>query len=489
MTAIGLYGFTGCSSLNGVTLPASLAFIDGYAFDGCGSLSSLTIPSGVELADSAFNDYNGRLYVASLNSAIARTISLQGKRFLVTGNDDVALWYECEYDYNLGRYLLTGALEAYAADESITSAEIPAGVTVIPYYAFSGCIQQEQAIIPDTVRRIDDYAFPMAAELLTVGCTAYSRTWAATAGYLPEAEAGATDSRYRVAHRDEEIDPAIDPTCTETGLTEGLHCNACGETLIVQQIVPALGHDWSEPTYAWLDDGSAVTATRVCARDAEHVETETVQTTSAITREATCEVDGQTTYSAAFANDAFAPQSITLTDIPALGHDWGEATYTWAANGSSATATRVCARDAEHVETETQETTEEITRAATCTVKGQTTYSAVFANDAFAPQTKTLTNIPALGHDWGTPTYTWSGDNSAVTATRVCAHNSAHVETETAQTTWTLVLSPTETTNGERLYTSEAFTNAAFAAQTVTAADVPALRTLSGLKLPMYDEL
>ena len=37
-------------------------------------------------------------------------------------------------------------------------------------------------------------------------------------------------------------DKAVEPTCTETGLTEGSHCSVCGEVIIAQEIIPAKGH-------------------------------------------------------------------------------------------------------------------------------------------------------------------------------------------------------------------------------------------------------
>ena len=41
------------------------------------------------------------------------------------------------------------------------------------------------------------------------------------------------------------VDAAVEPTCTEPGLTEGKHCSACGEVLVAQTEVAAKGHSWN----------------------------------------------------------------------------------------------------------------------------------------------------------------------------------------------------------------------------------------------------
>ena len=44
----------------------------------------------------------------------------------------------------------------------------------------------------------------------------------------------------------EVIDAAVEPTCTESGKTEGKHCSVCGEVITAQTVVDAKGHDHSD---------------------------------------------------------------------------------------------------------------------------------------------------------------------------------------------------------------------------------------------------
>ncbi len=90
-----------------------------------------------------------------------------------------------------------------------------------------------------------------------------------------------------------------------------------------------------------------------------------------------------------------------------LGHLWNDVSYEWKEEYDEeekedvliCTATRVCQRDSEHVETAKATVTSEKTTAATCTENGERTYTATFSVDWAEDQTKTEP-IEKLGHDF-----------------------------------------------------------------------------------------
>ncbi|MBQ6660885.1 MAG: hypothetical protein IJM57_05590, partial [Lachnospiraceae bacterium] len=187
---------------------------------------------------------------------------------------------------------------------------------------------------------------------------------------------------------------------------------------------------WTEPTYAWTTDGSTVTASRQSTIYPEYIQSETVATVGEVVTEATCETDGSTKYTATFTKTYFTTQTETLTDIPATGHAWGEIAYQWSDDLSTVTAVHICQNDTSHVESETVDTTNSVTKVPTCEGKGETTYVAEFTNTAFTNQVKTIANIDALGHDWGEwaetkkPTSTEAGEE-----THICKRDETHIET------------------------------------------------------------
>ena len=80
---------------------------------------------------------------------------------------------------------------------------------------------------------------------------------------------------------------------------------------------------------------------------------------------------------------------------------------------------------------------------------------------------------PALGHDYCSPTYAWSADYSACTATRICNRNAAHSETANGTVSSSVTTQPTVDAAGVRTYVAQFKENWAVS-QTVTE-EIPTL--------------
>ncbi len=218
------------------------------------------------------------------------------------------------------------------------------------------------------------------------------------------------------------------PTCTEQGYTTFI-CSRCGDSYVDDYVDP-LGHAWGEPEWTW--DGDTAAAKFVCANDSDHVETMNATVISQTTP-ATCEADGQTIYTATVEFNGKTYTNKKTVILPATGHTPGEPVR-------------------------------ENEVAATCTTAGSYD-EVVYCTACGAELSRETVAVPATGHDWGTPTYEWADDNSTVTAARVCANDATHVETETVETTYTVVTEPTTMSEGAGVYTA-VFTNGAFTTQT-----------------------
>lgn len=274
-----------------------------------------------------------------------------------------------------------------------------------------------------------------------------------------------------------------------------------------------------DPVYTWTptDSGYTCKAVREC-KDPEngkkHYREETAKVEAKTTKQATCEEDGEIVYTATFENktetdkkddakaedtkkadskaedtkkaDAKAAESglfktqTQAVKINALGHKYGEVTYTWnqTDNGYTCTASRVCENDSSHGETETVEASMEVTKAPTCEEEGEEVYTAVFTNEAFETQTQTV-KTGALGHHFGDVSYEWTKTDKGYTCTAsaVCDVDS-YTATETVEAAAEVTKAPTCEEKGEETYTA-VFTNPAFETQTQTV-EIGALGHLYG---------
>lgn len=93
-----------------------------------------------------------------------------------------------------------------------------------------------------------------------------------------------------------------------------------------------------------------------------------------------------------------AGNSVTYTVT--VGHNWNDTTYEWSADGKTCTAIYTCKNDNTHIETATATVTDTQTKAPTCTEKGETTYTAAFAESWAESKNTIRADIPAAGHSY-----------------------------------------------------------------------------------------
>ena len=96
--------------------------------------------------------------------------------------------------------------------------------------------------------------------------------------YCTVCKAEISHSKIEISARghDEIADAAVAATCTESGKTEGSHCSVCGEVIVAQTEIPALGHKFEN--YVYNNDATTEadgTETAICEHGCGATDTRT----------------------------------------------------------------------------------------------------------------------------------------------------------------------------------------------------------------------
>ncbi|NLE14009.1 MAG: leucine-rich repeat domain-containing protein [Clostridiales bacterium] len=169
VTSIGDFAFSDCSALPTITIPDSVTSIGNFAFDGCSALTTIIIPKSVtNIGNAAFDCCSAlttiiipKSVTSISNTAFSRCNSLSSiivdiKNEHYTSVDNII--------YNKDKTILI----CYPAGKNQNGFTIPDNVTSIGDYAFDGCSALITITIPDSVTSIGDYAFSDCSALTTI---------------------------------------------------------------------------------------------------------------------------------------------------------------------------------------------------------------------------------------------------------------------------------------------------------------------------------
>ena len=160
MTSIGLRAFYNCANLTSVTIPNNVTSIGNMAFQGCTNLATANIGSGVTSIGT--NVFSGCSNLSAFNVADGNTVFSSDGGVLFNKEKTTIVQYpvgKSGDSYDIPASVTSIGVYAFSGCANLTAVNIPSGVTSIGDYAFNNCSGLTSVTIPDNVLTIGTYTF------------------------------------------------------------------------------------------------------------------------------------------------------------------------------------------------------------------------------------------------------------------------------------------------------------------------------------------
>ena len=221
---LGNWAFSGCDSLETVTINCNVAEFGNNVFTGCDVLKNLNIgPEVQNLGKSTFSSCPALEYVR-----------IPGSVELV----DVRLFAD---NYNGGPVVLV----------------LEEGVASIAKFAFESCDNLREVHLPASLTQIGEYAFDNDNFIkdITFYYNGTAEQWAQVeiqnGNRSFEGANLVFGQQSQCSHTLVDTLPGTEPTCQQTGLTAGQICRLCDAVLTAQDILPLVDHRYEGAVCVW----------------------------------------------------------------------------------------------------------------------------------------------------------------------------------------------------------------------------------------------
>lgn len=356
---------------------------------------------------------------------------------------DSALDYCSVHDDGAGTVTFT-----YAAVDEIAAGEVLA--TLKFAYTYDEDAGTRASVTVATAERDDDTAVSEEPTVVELGL--YSQpvwSWEPVEEGEEDAVPYTATATFKIPGEEDSVLEAAVALDEETSVAAT--CEAAGQNVYAASVtgpdgetytdtrtdpLDPLGHAWGfaeEDGVVWAEDYSSVSVHMVCANDPSHsLSGSTDAITVTYDPAPTCTEDGYVSYDAVVDLDGM-PVSVGIgLTAPATGHSYGAPVWTWSDDCSMAVAAFTCTEGDDTVELSAAVAADaEASAAPSCEAAGQAVYvaSVTGPDGETYTDTKTVT-LPATGHAWGEPEWTWATGYKTATLKLVCGNDPAHVVEE-----------------------------------------------------------